>query len=396
MSDGQSGMLILDDEQDIADLIGSLGRRAGFEPIVTTDPTTFQQSLDTRVPDVIVLDLQMPEMDGVEILRELATRKVESAILLVTGMDLRTIAAAEQYGRSRNLRVVGCLQKPFAPEELLERLIAVNTQIKPLTAESLDHAIRNEELVVYYQPTLKRFADGTWDIAAMEALVRWEHPERGLLAPDRFLQVGEDTGLIGPITDYVLARGVEQLRGWRARRLGLGLRINLPARLITDISFPDRLQALLSEHEVEPEWLTLEITETAMLGEHPDTTDILTRLRVKDINLAIDDFGIGYSSLTQLFRMPFNEIKIDRSVVLRVPHEREASIMVEALVDLAHKLTITACAEGVETPEALAFLGAIGCDAAQGYLISAAVPAHDVPDVIEQWAARTGQQRAVS
>jgi EAL domain-containing protein (putative c-di-GMP-specific phosphodiesterase class I) len=113
----------------------------------------------------------------------------------------------------------------------------------------------------------------------------------------------------------VLARSIEQLRGWRTRRLDLGLRVNLPARLITDIGFPDRLEGMLREHHVEPHWLTLEINETAMLSENPDTTDILTRLRVKDMNLAIDDFGMGYSSLTQLFRMPFNEMKIDRSVV---------------------------------------------------------------------------------
>jgi EAL domain-containing protein (putative c-di-GMP-specific phosphodiesterase class I)/CheY-like chemotaxis protein len=396
MSSGQAVILILDDEREIAELIGSLGRKAGFSPIVTTDPGSFQAALKEREPEVIVLDLQMPEMDGVQMLRSLAAEGVRSGVMLITGMDQRTISAAEQYARSRNLCVLGCLQKPFAPEELLETLAKVNQQVQPLTAGDLSRAISNDELVVYYQPTLRRFADGTWDIAGMEALVRWDHPQRGILTPDRFLQVGEDTGLIGPMTDYVLAKGIEQLRGWRTRRLDLGLRINLPARLITDIAFPDRLEQLLREHQVEPEWLTLEITETAMLGEHPDTTDILTRLRVKDINLAIDDFGIGYSSLTQLFRMPFNEMKIDRSVVLRVPQEREASVMVEALVELAHKLTISACAEGVETQEALEFLGDIGCDAAQGYFISPPVPAARVPEVIEQWENRVLPKRAAS
>jgi EAL domain-containing protein (putative c-di-GMP-specific phosphodiesterase class I) len=134
--------------------------------------------------------------------------------------------------------------------------------------------------------------------------------------------------------------------------------------------------------------LTIEITETAMLGRHADTYDILTRMRVKNINLAIDDFGIGYSSLTQLFEMPFNEMKIDKSLVLRVTQSKEAKIMVQLLVELAHKLNLSVCAEGVETDETLEFLSAVACDSAQGYLISPPTDAKSVPDVIRRWDSR--------
>ena len=122
-----------------------------------------------------------------------------------------------------------------------------------------------------------------------------------------------------------------------------------------------------------------------MLDQNSDTFDILTRLRVKNFNLAIDDFGIGYSSLTQLFQMPFNEMKIDKSLVLRVPQSNEAKIMVETLVELAHKLNLTVCAEGVETQEALDFLASVACDSAQGFLVSRPVPPKDVPTVIDRW-----------
>ncbi len=396
MRDGNAVILILDDERAIAELVGDLGRKAGFEAVVTTDPGAFREALEEREPDVIVLDLQMPEADGVQILRELAARGVRSGIMLVTGMDQRTISAAEQYARSRDLNVLGWMQKPFSPEELLQKLSLANAQIQPLSVDEFRNAMQSDELVVYYQPTLQRFADGTWDISAMEALVRWNHPRRGMLTPDAFLQLGDTASLASALTDYVLVRGIEQLRGWRTRRLDLGLRVNLPARLISDIAFPDRLEAMLREYHVEPQWMTLEINETAMLGDHADTTDILTRLRVKDINLAIDDFGMGYSSLTQLFRMPFNEMKIDRSVVQRIPEEREATVMVEALIGLAHKLGINACAEGVETQEALEFLGAVGCDAAQGYFISPPVPASEVPVVIEQWSERSILTRRIA
>jgi EAL domain-containing protein (putative c-di-GMP-specific phosphodiesterase class I) len=266
----------------------------------------------------------------------------------------------------------------------------VNLDERPdaLCAADLKQAISAGELLVYYQPTIRRFADGTWDIATVEALLRWDHELHGILSPDAFIQMGEDNNLIGLMTDYVLGRGVEQLRAWRTQRLDIGLRVNLAARLIADVTFPDRLEVLLREHEVEPEWLTLEITETGTLEQHPDTIDILTRLRVKNMNLAIDDFGIGYSSLTQLFKMPFNEMKIDKSLVMRLPEEREAAIMVEALVQLAHKLGLSVCAEGVETERALDFLGRIGCDGAQGYFISTPVPPSEVPSVLERWSHR--------
>jgi EAL domain-containing protein (putative c-di-GMP-specific phosphodiesterase class I) len=182
-----------------------------------------------------------------------------------------------------------------------------------------------------------------------------------------------------------LRRGVEQLRAWRSQNFGIGLRVNVPAQLISDLDFPDRLHSLLLEHDIEPAMLTLEITETAMLDRQENTMDILSRLRIKEINLAIDDFGIGYSSLTQLFRMPFNEMKIDRSLVQKIPEHREARIMVEALVDLAHKLNLTTCAEGVEHPEALEFLHRVGCDEAQGYLISRPVAAQHVGEVLSRW-----------
>jgi EAL domain-containing protein (putative c-di-GMP-specific phosphodiesterase class I) len=278
-------------------------------------------------------------------------------------MDERTIASAEQYGLRRGLSVLGTVQKPFDPDELLERFEKAHAAIRPLTPADLEQAIENGQLVVHYQPIIRRFADNTWDVTAVEALLRWNHPIRGLLTPGSFVSMGESHGLSRAMTDFVLQRGIEQLKGWEALQLRIGLRVNIAATLISDIAFPDRLERMLVAQSIDPESLTLEITETAMLEQTPDAFDILTRLRIKNIGLAIDDFGIGYSSLTQLFRMPFNEMKIDRSLVSRIIESKEASIMVDALVSLAHKLNLTACAEGVEdrvTLEALGKFGAFG------------------------------------
>lgn len=378
-------LVVLDDDEEIVDVIAALGRRAGFEVEAVTSARAFRAVLSTREPAVVVLDLQMPEADGIEMLRYLAEMSSSAEIVLVTGMDERTIAAAQHYAESRGLSVAAAVQKPFVPDELLEHLSAAGSASQPLAPADLEKAIEVGELLVYYQPTIRRFADGSWDIATMEALLRWNHPTRGLLSPETFIGMGEEHGLTRAMTDFVIQRAVEQLKGWQALRLNVGLRVNVAATLIADIGFPDRLQAILDEQEIDPSTLTIEITETAMLDHAPDTLDILTRLRVKDINLAIDDFGIGYSSLTQLFRMPFNEMKVDKSLTSRVPQSREAKIMIEAMVDLAHKLNLSVCAEGVESEEALNFLGSVGCDSAQGYFISRPVPPQGVPDIIQRW-----------
>jgi EAL domain-containing protein (putative c-di-GMP-specific phosphodiesterase class I) len=378
-------LLTIDDEQEIVDTICAIGARAGFRAVSSTSPERLQELIEAEHPDVIILDLQMPGRDGVSALRLLADTRSSAKIFLVTGMDERTIAAAEQYGVSRGLTVLGTLQKPFDPDDLLAKLERAHATIRPLTPADLEQAIENGELAVYYQPIIRRFADNTWDISAVEALLRWNHPIRGLLTPDSFVAMGEAHGLSRAMTDFVLQRGIEQLKGWEALRLRIGLRVNVAATLIADLAFPDRLETMLVEQSLDPESLALEITETAMLEQTPEAFDILTRLRIKKISLAIDDFGIGYSSLTQLFRMPFNEMKIDRSLVGKIVDSREASIMVDALVGLAHKLNLTVCAEGVENQATLEALARFGCDYAQGYYVSQPVRAGEIPKIIARW-----------
>jgi EAL domain-containing protein (putative c-di-GMP-specific phosphodiesterase class I)/CheY-like chemotaxis protein len=378
-------LLAFDDDQEIIDTICALAVRAGFHTVSSTSASRLRELVARSQPDVIVLDLQMPDEDGVSALRHLADTECKAKIFLITGMDERTIASAEQYGLRRGLSMFATLQKPFDPDELLARFEKAHAAIRALTPADLEQAIEAGELVVHYQPIIRRFADNTWDVAAVEALLRWDHPVRGLLTPESFLSMGEAHGLSRAMTDFVLQRGIEQLKGWEAQKLRIGLRVNVAATLISDIAFPDRLERMLIERSVDPEVLSLEITETAMLEQTPDAFDILTRLRIKNIGLAIDDFGIGYSSLTQLFRMPFNEMKIDRSLVGRIMESKEASIMVDALVSLAHKLSLTVCAEGVENRATLDALGRFGADFAQGYFISTAVPPAEIPRIIEHW-----------
>jgi EAL domain-containing protein (putative c-di-GMP-specific phosphodiesterase class I)/FixJ family two-component response regulator len=383
----QPRLLSLDDDAEIGKIIGAVAEKAGFDTAITESAETFSERMRDLDPDVAVLDLQMPDMDGIQLLRRLADMEAKCGIVLVTGVDRRTIASAEQYALKRGLNVMGTLQKPFQPEDLLRKLQSVKGLLHPLDAEDFEQAIENGQLCVHYQP-VARYANGGWEIDSVEALLRWEHPERGTLLPGAFLRFGEDRDMSRRMTDFVINRGLEQIRGWQASSVALGLRVNLSAALITDVEFPDRLQTALEQFEINGASLTLEVNETAMLAEHPETFDILTRLRLKQIRLAIDDFGIGYSSLTQLFRMPFSEMKIDRSLVTRAPESEEARIGIEALVDLAHKLGLEVCGEGVESAEALDFLAGVDCDAAQGFFVSPPVAPREILRELARWAER--------
>ena len=383
----QPRLLSLDDDEEIGKIVGAVAQKAEFDAIVTATAQAFNESLQRQTPDVIVLDLQMPEMDGIQMLRALGDRNIQAPIILVTGVDARTIASAEQYGRRRGLRILSTLQKPFLPEDLMQTLFAAKALTQPLRPADLAAAIKTGELVVHFQPVLRRFADG-WDIDGVEALLRWEHPERGILTPESFLDLGDDRELSRRMTDFVIDQGLEQARGWFAAKLQLGLRINLSAALLTDVDFPDRLGTALSQYDIPGDSLTIEVNETSMLDEHPETFDILTRLRLKGVRLAIDDFGIGYSSLTQLFRMPFSEMKIDKSLIASAVESAEGRVAVEALIDLAHKLGLEVCAEGVENAESLEFLSDAHCDAAQGYLVSPPIRARQIAEVVRAWASR--------
>jgi EAL domain-containing protein (putative c-di-GMP-specific phosphodiesterase class I) len=331
----------------------------------------------------------MPGLDGVQILRLLAERKTQASIVIVSGADQRTRAGAELYGKQRGLQIFGTVAKPFVPEEFLQTLRSARTAVAPLTLRDLEKAIEEQELLVVYQPTIRRGEGGQWRPDTVEALVRWDHPDRGVLGPSHFLPLGESSGLIRPITDFVIQRGLEQLEAWQVSHAELGLRLNLSATLLTDVEFPDRLERLINELELDPRKVTLEIAETAILDRQSSTFDILTRVRLKNMNLAMDDFGIGYSSLTQLFRMPFSEMKIDRSLLADLPASKEATIMVKALVNLAHELGLSVCAVGVESEEVLKLLSDFGCDSAQGYFISHPLGSKEVLEKLSGLGARS-------
>jgi diguanylate cyclase (GGDEF)-like protein len=243
----------------------------------------------------------------------------------------------------------------------------------------LRRALEAEELVLHYQPQLAL----TGELRSVEALVRWQHPERGLLSPDRFLPLAEHTGLIRPLTRYILDAGLRQLRSWHNAGRDIGLAVNLSARDLLDLNLPDEVLELLNKWSVDPTRLELEITENILLTDPTRAGLVLERLGALGVTVAIDDFGSGYSSLNYLRRLPVDVLKIDKSFVLNMATSEHDAVIVRSTIDLGHNLGLRVVAEGVESREVWDRLAALGCDTAQGFYLSRPITAA----ALDEWLA---------
>lgn len=250
----------------------------------------------------------------------------------------------------------------------------------------LRRALENSEFVLHYQPKLA-LTDGR--ITSVEALVRWQHPTRGLLPPGEFLPALERSGLIQPLTRWVLREAVWQAASWRRAGMPLPVAVNINPRSLLEDDLPARVLAILLAAELPAGFLELEITETAVMTDPKRAASVLAQLKAGGIKVSIDDFGAGYTSLAHLRTLPISALKIDRSLISHMLERDEDHAVTEALIDLAHKLGLSVIAEGIETDAVLDRLTLLGCDEAQGYLISRPVPAA----ALEGWiAARSVEQ----
>jgi EAL domain-containing protein (putative c-di-GMP-specific phosphodiesterase class I) len=242
----------------------------------------------------------------------------------------------------------------------------------------LRRAMERDELVLHYQPKAV-LADG--EVRSVEALVRWNHPVRGLIFPDAFIPIAQETSLIGPFTLHVLERALRQGRDWRRAGIDLTISVNLSMRNLLDRDFPRRVEELLECCEMDASLLELEVTESSMLANPKRAKLVLGELSALGVRLSIDDFGTGYSSLSYLRELPVDEIKIDRSFVMRMGEEGADVAIVRSTIDLGRNLGLEVVAEGVETQEAWDSLRELGCQTAQGYFLSQPVEA----DTLTEW-----------
>jgi EAL domain-containing protein (putative c-di-GMP-specific phosphodiesterase class I)/CheY-like chemotaxis protein len=382
-------LLVLDDTPELAELIGELGEKAGFDAHVTTDIDSFNEALERDAPDVIALDLQMPGTDGIEVLRQLAATACNAKVLLVTGMDRQTVISAKRFGRQLGLNLLGAVQKPFTPEALIAALSQGRSATGQLCANDLEEAIESGKLVLRYQPVVRLLESRVWHAESVEALPRWNHPEFGVLTPTQFIPLiaSEKSALMRHLSDFVLVHGAQQLRQWQSTGVHLGLRVNIPAGLIGDTDFPDRLERLLDEQSIDLALLTLELSDVASLVDSSDGVEILTRLRLKGVKVSLDDFGDGSCAIPPLYTLPISEVKIDRRLTADLVHESGAATVFKGILNLLRDLDIDCCAEGVESREQLDALDALQCTLSQGFYIGTPMPAGDIPKLLTVWTA---------
>jgi EAL domain-containing protein (putative c-di-GMP-specific phosphodiesterase class I) len=383
-------LLVVDDEPAFGAIVKRVAQGCGFEVVVTETAGAFINASRLWHPTVILLDLKIPGSDGIELLRSLAADKCQAHIVLSSGADAKVLEAAFQLGRERGLKMGEALQKPVGVGCLRERLAGFKRLPKLQLSSDLARAISSDQLFLEYQP---KFDCRLSRITGVEALVRWRHPLHGIIPPDQFIRLAEENGLIGRLTDWVVSTAAAQAARWRTEhRLALNVAVNISARDVEGLDFPDRLEQRCLEAGLDPECMTIELTETSAMREAMQMMDVLTRLRLKGFKLSIDDFGTGYSSLVQLQKMPFSELKIDQSFVMQMTTNRGCRVIVEIVVDLARKLGLSSVAEGVEDQAALDSLIGMGCDMAQGYFVSRPVEADRITGLVADSAAEELRQ----
>ncbi len=382
-------LLIVDDDARVCRLVKRVSEGIGFHTFATDKPADFPIAYQGFRPDVIVLDLQMGQADGVELLRYLADQRADEAIVLMSGVDQRIIDTAARLGRSLGLNVVNVLNKPIDINVLRTELgpLAEGTITLgpggPLHEKDLERAILENQITVHYQP---KIALKSGRVTGVEALVRWRQGNDELIPPDRFIPLAEKTGLIDALTQRVLESSLADARTWSVKWPELTLAVNLSPSLLTNLELPDRIASILRSYELDPGRLILEVTESGAMESPDQTMEILARLRLKGVQLSIDDFGAGHSSLLQLYRLPYGELKIERSFVIDALDSQEAATIIHATIELGHRLGLKVVAEGVEDKLTAEWLAQLQCDVGQGNFFSAPLPSADLLAWMDEWA----------
>jgi len=325
-----------------------------------------------------------PERElGVAILEYDPHREALREPFQLEGMSLRVdasigIALAPDHGTTPE----GVLQKAdvamfaakrvHAPWQLYSSEHDQDARQRLELMEDLRDAIRRREIVMYYQPIL---ALSKGKVTGAEALARWRHPTRGILEPAMFLGLVADAGLMGPFTMDVLDQAFVQQVRWSEQGYDLGVSVNISAASLRDEELPDKIGALIAAHGVEAARITLEITEDSFIADPEQAMLVLERLRALGIELSIDDYGTGFSSLTYIRRLPVTEVKLDRTFLTGASDDKRAVSVIRSTIDLAHSLALRIVAEGIENLDDLVLVDDLGCDGAQGYLIGRPLPA---------------------
>ncbi len=332
------------------------------------------------LPSLLIIDLEMPVMDGISLIQKLADQHQSGAILIVSSREAALLSSVKTMIKAYGLPLVDAIAKPLNIDTLTasfaryatSKAYAPSQQPKTIIhVTEIVAAITDQQFIAYFQPKI-RLSNGM--IQGVEALVRWKHPEKGMIFPNDFIPQAEEHGLIHDITLQMLDMSLIWLKYWQSHGLNLTVSINLSAGALADLSLAEQIGNRVAAAGIAPKQIVLEITETAVMADVALSLTTLARLRLNGFGLSIDDYGTGFSSMQQLSRIPFTELKIDRSFVDGASDSLQLENMVSIAIDTAKKLGLSSVAEGVETAADWQLLKRLGCEVAQGYLAAKPMP----------------------
>jgi EAL domain-containing protein (putative c-di-GMP-specific phosphodiesterase class I)/FixJ family two-component response regulator len=377
-------LLVLDDDPRICRLISRAAAKKGFTPYQLSDSREFAVALTTHEPDKVIVDLNMPGVDGVQLLDIMAEVGADCTIYIISGGDERLIQSTLELGARMGLRMGGGLRKPFDIAQLLEMLakfdsnpieknldrsaqasgVEMHQPNIAMLKDELPAALRKGDIVSFYQP-LVSFETG--HMLGAEALCRWHHEQYGLLQPGIILPLTQDLGLMSEFTLRLFERSLRDFKLWEDAGGDLYLSVNLHPSLLEDGDLPEKLAAITRTASVDCEQVCFEVTECEDYAKSIRAMNVLSRLRIKGFGLSLDDFGVGFSSMQKLHQLPFSELKIDRSFVSKVAIDAGARAIVKSALTLGQDLNLPVVAEGIASKVVWNWLKEAGCPRAQGY-----------------------------
>ncbi|VXB33077.1 Diguanylate cyclase [Pseudomonas sp. 8AS] len=378
-------LLVIDDSelqrQFMVELCGDMGIDNVLQAVDGFDAVA--QLKTNPLIEAVILDLEMPGMDGVEVLHELVRLGLDPAVIVASARESVLLNVVESMGKSLGLRLLGVLQKPVLYEQLasslsrfsVAQLRAEHSEAQApgpqLNEQDIERALREREFVAYFQPKVG-LREG--QLKGVEALIRWQHPQHGLLAPVHFIELVERSRYISEVTLQMLDMSLQYCRRWHDAGLPLSFSINVSARSLADSKLADKIIERVAASGIAPHHVILEITESAIMVDLGTTLGTLARLRLKGFGLSVDDYGTGFSCMLQLSRVPCSELKVDRAFVNGASQSLHLRILLESALDIARKLSLRVVAEGVETREDWMLLRSLGCGEAQGYFVAKPMP----------------------
>jgi len=404
-------LVVLDDDLRIANFLGLLARERNWTVSIATNPGDFQRFCIAEEPAAVTLDLFLGNSDGVEQLRFLASIGYRGTVALMSGFDGRVLASAEQVANSLGLSIAATLQKPMRVAQVRQMFDAIERRIeqasleqvnarnvaaanlisKSISASDVLDAIDDGQMRLHLQPIVN--AEGNC-VDQLEALIRWQLPGGEMVFPDQFLPIAErDSFVIDRLLRWTLDAAFASHRELINLGSPAAIAVNVSGANLRSLDFPDHIAAHLFAARVPPSAIVLEVTESVAIGSSSLIADVLTRLRLKGFQLAIDDLGTGHSSLSLLRQMPFSEIKIDKSFVHDMFNSRDSLAIVKSMIDLARNMNLRCVAEGVETEETERALLRLGVDRLQGYLYARPLPQEEIAAWLMQWNSKRERSR---